>query len=827
MSEVAHALRGVKAPTITMVGNAHIDPVWIWNWREGYGEIWATFRSAVDRLRESPELVFSASSAAFYAWIEAADPDLFSDIVELVREGRWSVVGGMWIEPDCNLPSGESLCRQLLLGQRYFSQTFGSVARVGYNIDSFGHQAGLPQLLREGGLRAYVMMRPSEPEKELPAHLFWWRDASGAQIATFRIAHNYETDTVATMSESIARVREIGEREGAPQMCFFGVGNHGGGPTKSMIMAIDALRAGEPDIAYGDPDAYFSSVGPEMTSAPVVESDLQHHAVGCYSVSAWAKRANRQGESNLLNAEALDVVSHLLCGRSCTDDLTDAWRELALCQFHDILAGTASHAAFESVASRFGFVTTTTDRVMTEAVYRLARRLDTRVAAIGLQERESPWSRNPEGASPFVVVNPLAWPVRALVRLPRHATRALDSTGVEIPLQAVSSGEATIYATHSLVDLSLAPLGHEVVWLQGWRDGTLVDALNATTTLETDVFSLTVDERDGRITSLVDRRSGRELVGARGVRPQVRHDPSDTWSHGVVAYDGDEVGIEFESMELIESGPLRWILRLRFVCCESRIIEDVHLYADCRYVDLRVRANWEAPHTVVKIAFPLRLGEEQSLVVGAAYSHQERTFSGEEDPFQDWIDVSDGEFGVGLVTDHLYGYDAGDGEVRVTYLRNPVAADHGKPWARRLGEDFALTDSGEHDATIRIIPHEGDWRDAHLARAADTMHRQPVAVADTFHAGDFAGRGALLEVTPSDDDSLQVVKRAADGSGVILRFVEPEGQARSLSLRGAVLGRDVAVSLKAFEVATVLVPDDAAQPIQRVSVAELPLDGGD
>jgi alpha-mannosidase len=163
----------MKDKTLHMIGNAYLDPVWLWQWQEGFQAAKATFRSALDRLRESDDFLFTSSSAAIYEWIEHNDPGMFEEIRERIAEGRWEIVGGWWIQPDCNLPDGESLARQGLYGQRYFKEKFGVTARVGYNVDSFGHSGMLPQILKQSGLDCYVFMRPSPQEKGLPGRPFW------------------------------------------------------------------------------------------------------------------------------------------------------------------------------------------------------------------------------------------------------------------------------------------------------------------------------------------------------------------------------------------------------------------------------------------------------------------------------------------------------------------------------------------------------------------------------------------------------------------------------------------------------------------------------
>ncbi len=821
------ALRtGANLP-MHLIGNAHMDPVWIWDWREGFGEVWSTFRSALDRLREHDDLIFTASSAAYYSWIEQHDPAMFDEIRWAIESGRWSVVGGMWIEPDCNIPSGESFARQLLLGQRYFRRVFGRAAHVGYNVDSFGHAAGLANLLIQGGLRSYVFMRPEEHERDLPSHLFMWSDPRGDEIVTYRIPMNYETESLEFLVEKVEHLTTLIDTERMAQMCFFGIGNHGGGPTKRMIAALDSMRAAQPHLEYSDPERFFREVHDSASELTVVTGELQHHAVGCYSVSAWVKAANRRGEVSLQDAETFDTLAAQWLHRpAATGPLGRAWEELALCQFHDILAGTSSAEAYRSVRSRYGFIETVADEVTTNSTYQLSHLIDPRVAAIRAQERESFWAQQPGSATPFVVFNPLGWSVRATSRAPRHAARVLDSVGGELPSQQVVSGEATAYRTHTLFSLELEPLGYEVVWLQGGSGSANDDALVSTNQISNDHYHVTVDPSTGAITEIFEVATSRELVGGGGLRPTVQRDASDTWSHGLVRYDDVELPLTFEGCEHIDDGPLRSTLRLRFRIGESRLLEDVILESSPPRMLIRLRATWSLPRSVLKLVMPWNLSGEIMTSAGAAYSFQERTPNGSEEPFQAWLDIFDktNNAGIALATSHLYGYDATGPEVRLTILRNAIAADHGRSWARLIGEDFELTDSGEHEALVEVIAHDGDWRAAQLPRRAEELARPFTVIAETYHDGPIPGRGTFLHVAPADLDVLRSVKRAESGDGVVLRLVESVGVATSGTFSGALLNRMVSVELEPYEVATIYVPDDVDFEPRRVTLAELDFD---
>ena len=351
--------------SVFAIGNAHIDPVWIWDWREGMREVVATFAAAADRLDNCDDLFFTASSAAYYAWVEQMDPLLFERVKAHVRAGRWNVVGGEWVEPDCNLPSGEAVCRQLLYSQRYFQKAFGAPASIGYNVDSFGHAASLPQLLVKAGLHGYVMMRPQQHERDIPVSLFNWRGIDGTEIPTYRIPIAYTTGQQADRTEAeVVRERatslvERAEAEKRPLMFFFGVGDHGGGPTRAAIEALRGLEAGDAgSIKFATPSQYFD-VALSAGSMPLetVEGDLHMHAVGCYSVVAWMKNLNAQAERALVEAERLAALAELATGQrlKVNEDLASAWARVLFNQFHDSLGGTCTAEVHDQLREFYGY----------------------------------------------------------------------------------------------------------------------------------------------------------------------------------------------------------------------------------------------------------------------------------------------------------------------------------------------------------------------------------------------------------------------------------------------------------------------------------------
>ena len=295
---------------IHMIGNAHIDPVWLWQWPEGYQEVRATFQSAIDRMDEYPDFVFTCDSAQFFEWVEESAPDLFEQIRERVAEGRFQVIGGWWVEPDCNIPSGESFVRQALYGQRYLREKLGILATTGANIDSFGHNAAIPQILRGSGIDSYVFLRPGPAELALESPVFWWESPDGSRVLAYRIPHEYcapKDDLGDHVETAIATLPS----DDADYAVFYGVGNHGGGPTRANLDQIAQLNADGtgPQLELSSLRRFFDGMRATGREFPTVRGELQHHARGCYTSHSGIKRWNRRAENALLRAERWNVIA--------------------------------------------------------------------------------------------------------------------------------------------------------------------------------------------------------------------------------------------------------------------------------------------------------------------------------------------------------------------------------------------------------------------------------------------------------------------------------------------------------------------------------------
>src|SRR6056297_2930320 len=364
---------------IFMIGNAHLDPVWTWRWNEGYSEIISTCLAALNILDEFETAVFTRGEAAMYDWIEESHPEIFSRIKHYVEQGRWNIVNGWWLQPDCNIPSGESLVRQALYGKKYFMERFGIEPRIGYNVDSFGHAGSLPQILSKTRYDGYVFMRPGKHEKTLPT-LFNWKSRDGSEIPTFRISNAY-TVHEEDLTEQINHVLADSMKDIPYTMCFYGVGNHGGGPTKEQIRYIieHSDFKENVELEFGTCEAFFKRLNDDQKDLETVRDELQYHAIGCYSVHSEIKKINRFTENAISDAEKWQALSVFLLKTKINVDngLEDLWKTLLFNQFHDILAGSSIKEAYEDAQRDLGGAISNAQKIKNRAYHSILKYVDT------------------------------------------------------------------------------------------------------------------------------------------------------------------------------------------------------------------------------------------------------------------------------------------------------------------------------------------------------------------------------------------------------------------------------------------------------------------
>ncbi|MBI1257041.1 MAG: alpha-mannosidase [Chloroflexi bacterium] len=804
----------MKQTKLHMIGDAHIDPVWLWPWQEGFHEVKATFRSALDRMKEYDDFIFVASSAAFYAWVETSDPAMFAEIQQRVSEGRWQVVGGWWIEPDCNIPGGEAFVRQGLYGQRYFKSKFGVLARVGFNVDSFGHAATLPQILSKSGIPYYTFLRPMPHEKHLPERLFWWEADDGSRVLTFRIPFEY----LSWGNEVDAHVARCAAEIRAPfdeGMCFYGVGNHGGGPTKQNIESIHRLNGDPnlPEIVMSSPEAFFDSMAHKNLPIPIVHDELQRHAPGCYAAHSGIKQWNRRAEHHLVTAEKWSLLANWVNQQPYPDDFDRAWKSLLFNQFHDILAGTSLEIAYDDARNSIGEALAIADRALNYAVQSFA------------------WNVHIEPEDdmrPIIVFNPHTWSVRANVELESNRWKPeavfVDDQDQPVPFQQVQSTTVTGRVRLSFA-ADLPALGYRVYRLRpsGSR-GSFPSVAASDTVLENARFRLEIDPETGCAARLFDKRAQVEVFSKAAAVPLVMEDTSDTWGHDTFRYDKVIGTFRATRVQLAEHGAAKSVIRVMSAYGQSTLIQDFTMYPDRDQIDVHVVVDWHEQFKLLKLSFPvnvyfMRISNE------IAYGHIQQAAVGDEAPCQSWIDLSGtargGQaYGFSLLNDAKYSFDVNVNTLNLTLLRSPAYAHH-IPATVDTSKLHAFIDQGIQRFSYSMLPHSGGWETAGTVKRAAELNQRPTALFAAFHAdGKLPQSDSFIDVQP-DNVVVTVLKQAEDGGDLIIRAYESTKTATSAAtIRLPKWNRVIEAGFAPGEIKTFRVPRDSAQPVIETNLLE-------
>ncbi|MFZ5992621.1 MAG: alpha-mannosidase [Deinococcota bacterium] len=756
-------------------GHAHIDLAWLWPFAETRRKVRRTFATVAHLMERYPELYFNQSSAQAYAWLEEDDPELFERVRERVQEGRWELVGGMWVEPDGNLLAGESWVRQLLYGQRYFESRFGRMAKVCWLPDTFGYTANLPQLLQLAGIPYFFTTKLNWNETNaFPYDLYYWEGLDGSRV----LAHSFNNDAPAppgfggyngrVMADDLGRTwRNFKSKRFADTSLFsFGAGDGGGGPTAEMLERYRRLKdfPGLPQLETGRVEDFYDAVAGQNPSLPVWvgEQYLELHR-GTYTTQGRVKGLHRRLEHTLVEAEAAAALAYRMLGRTYPQaELYSAWTTLLRHQFHDVLPGSSVHQVYQEAWRDLAATLEQAERMRGEALRELS-------AAI---------TPEPRDAQAQVVVWNLTLEDRPLrLCLPRPSEggfRLLAPGGVEVPYQELGGevfAEAEGVCVPGLGYLALAV----VPGTPRPAPGGLEVSPNV---LENHYLRVEVAP-DGTLASLYDKQAGREVLGGRGNQLWAYPDLPREWEAWEVdaayAQDGVEV-LAAEAPRVLEPGPLRASLRVERRLEGAVIVQDYRLTAGGRRLEVVTHIRWERRRTLLRAYFPLAVRSHEAwyetafgAVARPTHTNTPWDAARFEVPALRWADLSEAGYGVSLLNDGKYGHSARGSTLGLTLLRAPVYPD---PYA----------DEGEHRFTYALYPHAGDWRSGTLREAHDLG--APLQAVIVFAQGSgwpvqqhFARiQGAGLR--------LAALKKSEEGQGLILRLYEAHGGRGEARLEG-------------------------------------------
>lgn len=784
-----------RAFQIHMVGQAHIDAVWLWPWPEGFSAVQSTFRSALLRMQETPGFVFTASSAQFYEWVAENDPELLAEIRKRVQEGRWDAVGGWWVEPDVNLPSGEALIRQGLYGQLTYRRLLGRMATTGYNPDSFGHPGSLPQILSLLGLKNYVFQRPGPQEKSLPQSLFWWEAPDGTKVLAYRIPVSYNDDkSVRNRVLTILHSKEGGVHQ---LMAFYGAGDHGGGATKENIQSIHALQAenGAPKVSFSSPDTYFADMRKQnLSGLPVVQDDLQHHSVGCYTAESEMKKANRMSETALVAAEKLTAIGSVAWNAAYPKSEYDsAWKKVLFLQFHDSLAGTALPEHYETTArDGHGYALS----VARTALYEAAEKLEWQIPA------EDPDSKY------LVAFNLQPWPVTSNLEYDLEwptasPGRIEDETGKPVAHQWTRATTEVTERKRLIFEAEIPAFGYRQFRLEK-SDETSPSGVQASEDGMENQHLRVHFTKDGRM-GIFDKDNNHEVFvgGDTGAASLVMKDESDTWSHDVRAYD-DQIGaFGGARIRILENGPLRARVRVTTTYAHSALTTDWVLYSDARTLEARVQLDWHEHQQMIKLSLPVAVTNPRA-TYEIPYGNIVRDTNGDENPGQRWIDVTgaapNGTYGLAVINDAKYGYSVLGNDLRISVVRGAAFANH-KPQILDPNLPHLWQDQGIQSFRMLLVPHEGDWRDASVPKLTEEFMSPSPIIYQGIHPGTRPLSGSVLSLDATNV-TIGTIKKSESGNDLIFRLVETEGRKTAAVLRLSFANRQWSGNLNPYQIKT-------------------------
>lgn len=780
---------------IHLIPNAHLDIAWLWDWREGLNEGVATCRAVVSLMEEYNDITFTRGEAFIYEHIEKHDPDLFARITRLIEMGRWEITGGTLLQPDNNLGKGETYVRQFLYGQQYFHNHFGIIPEIAYNVDSFGHAAGLPSIYRAAGCRFAVQRRPFQKYLPTSSRLFRWQGSDGSEIITANV-ESYgleleETDPAFTLNARIRReIQQV--PEGLHDwIMLIGFGDHGGGLNHQLVNEIYENIAHPPEsceLRLSTLGQFFANVEEYALQLPVIEGELQFYARGCYTSAATVKSAYHEAE-NLVNcAERWASVADILDQAEYPGEaIKKIWSGILFNQAHDILPGTAIERVCNEALDHLGCVRHEAKSVANDAALPVFLDIDTSV-----YEGMPVLLFNPHGTS-FSGPIELEWLLeyRPLSsgdgeRRIRYA-RAIAPDGKEVPIQFLPT-EVNIKQEWRVRGCFMAQIpacGYAVYWLQPTETPLLLpEEITAGEKNDERFISnkyICIAAQPGKYGIQVrDVKSRKQWLddGAAGI---VLEDMGNLWGSGIDSWDKVSGKFRITEVHILQKGPIKATLLVisRYGC--SCLIQEFTLYQGLKRIDCQARLVWNEPNRLCKLEFPID-GENLKALFSAPYAVIERVPEIGEVPCNGWVAIfMDNGDGIGLAATGKYGFNIIGNKLRMSVVRSPLCGNKIID-ERHASPERPFMDIGTHIFKYTIVPAKN------ISQAARELNI-PIHITLGFpHVGKLPPSQSVISVT-SDDVVLTALKKAEDGHGWMLRLWEETGVEREANIY--VLGQAV------------------------------------
>lgn len=758
------------------IGHTHIDCAWLWDLEQTRHKAVRSFSTMLNLMDQYPEFKFMSSQPLLYQMVKEDQPDLFARIVKAVERGQWQPEGGMWVEADCNLPSGESFVRQFLHGQEFFEREFGKRCRILWLPDVFGYSAAMPQIMKKSGIDYFYTSKLSWSEFNLyPYDTFLWKGIDGSEVLTHftptRDAKDGEPDLdhFTTYNAMLNPTQMQGgwsrfQQKGLDNhfLVSYGYGDGGGGTTDWMLENARRMSVPLPEtpvVKLTFPRTFFEELEARISDNPRLpkwsgELYLEYHR-GTYTAMARNKRFNRKMELALRNAEFLCTYADSLYGLPYpADELHDIWETILTLQFHDILPGSSIKKVYDDALEMYTDAEKRINAIQSRAMTALAEKMNGSLIA---------WNTLSSPRDDVIYFN-----------APKQVTALTDMHGNHFPVQH-DSDTACAYIT------GMQPFSMTSLFFS--TEPVSQSPMKITCqSFETPYFKGTFDAAM-HINSLIDKTSGRELCKKGEVLNRIvcyenRPHNFDAWDINIY-YDQKYWDVtDVIKAEIISAGPVMTKLCVHYAFSRSTIVQNITFYRDLNRIDFETTVDWKEIHYMLKAHFPVDIYYNEAtydIQYGNLTRPTHKNTSWDTARFEvcahKWMDVSEPGYGISLLNDCKYGHSADENSIALTLLKS---SDYPNPEA----------DREVHHFTYSLYPHIGDWR---YANTPDMAYRLNVpvltAAANTHTAKSTTASDMHFAELNRNNIILETVKQALDGSGIILRLYECFGMRTNVDLK--------------------------------------------
>ncbi len=752
LSEIPDAKQG----ELYMIGHSHLDVAWLWTTRELVRKTARTFSNNLALMKKYPDFKFTQSQAIVYDYMKKYYPDIFAEVKEMVKSGRWEITGNTWVEADTNLASGESLVRQLLYGREFFKKEFGVSSDVYWLPDCFGFTWAMPQIIKRSGMKYfYTAKLYFNATNKFPYSVFNWKSHSGDEVIACVQQQHYEGEyTGSYIKECWDRTNQkdiTGKAIGA-----FGYGDGGGGCTFNMVE-----RSGRFNKMPGMPKAenrfvgeFFDGMEDHKDELPTFNDEMyyENHR-GTFTSQAFIKKNNRRGEFLFRNAEYLNVISKMLIGTDYpAEKLWEGWKLLLTNQFHDILPGTSIHEVVEMTREEYKEMNKLGNSLLGAAVESINKSIDVKKDGIIV------WNLNSM---------PVTGEVTAELPLENMVIKTADGK----VCKSVENGKKVSFIAENVNPMGFSLFTAEV----GKAENAEVTATK--TLLENSKLRVEFDE-NGQIESIFDKVNDRNALTGKGNVLTISQDKpihESAWNLELNYQKKMWILDKADSVEVMASNSVKGALRIVRSFNKSKITQDVVLFADADYIDFDTTVDWYETEKVLKAAFPVAVTNTHAAFEIAHGSIDRPThwnYITDKVRFEvcghKWADLSESDYGVSVINDCKYGYDIKDSLMRITLMRAPICPD-------------TVGDKGENSFKYRLYPHKGIWSQADTVKNAFQLNQPLLGFYEKCHNGSIQPQSFVS--VDKENMVIDAVKPAEDGNGFILRLYESEKKRGSVGVK--------------------------------------------